>query len=427
MDDHDVAGSEWGDERASLLAQNASLRGANEHLVVATLEAQKLREESDAANLRQNEFLAMLAHELRNPLAPISMAGAMLGKLPAPSPHVLQIKKIIDRQVGHLSQLLDDLLDAARINSGKISLVLRPVLVADQLANAVDTVRARLSARGQRLNLHVADEAILIEGDPVRLAQVFSNLLVNASKFTQDGGEITVTASVSDDCVQITVADNGAGIAPDVIPGIFALFTQGPRSLARSEGGLGVGLNIVRNVVEMHGGSVYAESPGLGRGSTFTLTLPLLGKAGVVEKNTIVDVCVSVSHHILVVEDNIDANDTLSMFLRSEGHTVVSAFDGIAGLAAAQEGNFHVIVCDIGLPGMDGYQLIRNLCSANGAALPFAIALSGYGQVEDRMRALAAGFNHAMVKPVHADELLRLIAAVEPIAFPNSIAGDSVK
>jgi signal transduction histidine kinase/ActR/RegA family two-component response regulator len=398
-------------ERDALQAQNQLLREANQNLVLATFGAQSLRDEAEAANKRQNEFLAMLAHELRNPLAPISMANELLAKMPARSSELLNVQKIIGRQVKHLSRLLDDLLDAARINSGKITLLRRPVVLADLLESTVETVQVRMNDRCQQLELQLPPEEIILDADPVRLAQVFSNLLVNASKFTQDGGKITLSAWRAGDTVMITVADNGVGMTPDVIPNIFALFTQGPRSLARSEGGLGVGLNVVRNVVEMHDGSVEAASPGLGHGSVFTLTLPISGNAAPRTVPAQQHRTAGPGHRILLVEDNLDASETLSMFLRSEGHTVVTAFDGPTGLASAYSHDFDVLICDIGLPGMDGYDLIRNLRATVGANIPFAIAVSGYGQPEHKARAIAAGFGQYLVKPVDVDALLNLIGS----------------
>ena len=401
-------------ERDALLVQNALLRASNEKLVLAMLDAQALREQAEASNQRQNEFLAMLAHELRNPLAPISMSAAMLARIPSLPPKLLSAQKIIERQVQHLSRLLDDLLDAARISSGKITLLRSAIRLADPLASAIEAVQLRLEERGQRLELHVALEDILVDGDAVRLAQVLSNLLVNASKFTQDGGTIVLSSWLAGESVFITVADNGVGMAPDVIPSIFSLFSQGPRSLARSEGGLGVGLNVVLNVVEMHGGTVEASSPGLGQGSVFTLTLPLLGIAARAPAAAAAPQQPRTPGHsqrILLVEDNLDANETLSMFLRSEGHIVVSAFDGPSGLASARSDAFDVLICDIGLPGMNGYDLIRSLHATGAGHVPFAIALSGYGQAEDQARAIAAGFEQYLVKPVEGDTMLNLIAS----------------
>ncbi|WP_332879090.1 hybrid sensor histidine kinase/response regulator [Massilia sp. S19_KUP03_FR1] len=406
-----------GSDHDTLIEQNAILRSANQNLLLATFGAEDLRDQAEAAHRRQNEFLAMLAHELRNPLAPIGMASALLGKMPNPSPELLNIKTIIDRQVSQLARLLDDLLDAARISSGKIELHKRPLRVADQLNNALETVQARLLERGQQLILNLPEEDLWISGDAVRLAQVFSNLLVNASKFTQNGGRIVLSASVLGENVMIKVIDNGTGIASDVLPTIFALFSQGPRTLARSEGGLGVGLNIVRNVTEMHGGSVTASSLGLGHGTVFTVMLPL-HDAAELDVPGPADTIPGHGRHILLVEDNVDASEMLKMVLCSEGHTVVAAFDGVTGLALACSGAFDVLLCDIGLPGMSGYDLVRNMRVSTGLTAPFCVAVSGYGQVEDRTMAMEAGFDQHLVKPVDLATLLALVASA-PLIVPH--------
>lgn len=399
-------------EHDALIEQNAILCSANEHLLLATLDAEDLRAQAEATNRRQNEFLAMLAHELRNPLAPISMASAMMGRMPAPSAELLQIKTIIDRQVGQLSRLLDDLLDAARISSGKIELHKQALLVAEQLDNAVDTVQARVNDRRQQLIIDVPDRAIRVFGDGVRLAQVFSNLLVNASKFTPVGGRICLRTCVIGNDVVVTVDDDGDGIAAEVLPTVFTLFAQGPRTLERSQGGLGIGLNIVRNVVELHGGSVSAASPGLGQGTIFTVKLPLLEVDDAPPGEVPIAAAPAVRHHILLVEDNQDASEILEMVLSSENHTVIKAFDGIAGLALACTGRFDVVLCDIGLPGMSGYDLVHALRATLAQATPFCVAISGYGQPEDRTRALASGFDEHLVKPINIDNLLQLVASV---------------
>ena len=390
----------------------AQLREVNQNLVLATLNAQILREEAEATNHRQNEFLAMLAHELRNPLAPISMAASMLERMQDVAPKVLKFQEIISRQVTQLTRLLDDLLDAARISSGKVAMLFEPVLLSTVINHTAETIELRLLERHQTLKVSMPAEPIVINADQMRLAQVFSNLLVNASKFTQDYGEITLSVKAVDKNVLISVEDNGVGIAPAVIPHIFAMFTQGPRSLARSEGGLGVGLSVVRNIVQMHNGMVEAHSMGLGTGSQFCVTLPISNDPFYVGSATPLPLQDTPCHSILLVEDNVDANETMSNFLAMEGHTVSSAFNGAAGLAMALERHYDVLLCDIGLPMLDGYELIRRLREAAGADAPFSIALSGYGQLEDRAHAIAAGFDHYFVKPVSIEALLLLIASV---------------
>jgi signal transduction histidine kinase len=385
------------------------LREANEHLVLAAINEQSLRDEAEATNRRQNEFLAMLAHELRNPLVPISMSSMLLERSVNASPQVLNFSKVIRRQVDHMASLLDDLLDAARISSGKITIHREPLALAEVVDQAVETVLPRVRERGQHLEVHLPPEPLGTRGDRVRLAQVFTNLLGNASKYTGDGGTITLHVTADGAEVVATVDDNGTGIAPEVLPHIFDLFTQGPRSLARSEGGLGVGLSVVRNLVAMHGGTIRAESPGVGQGSRFILRLPgcPLPQAPLAPAEASAG---AAPCRVLVIEDNPDAAETLKAFLDMEGHDVSMVHDGHSGLEALLSGQFDVVICDIGLPGMDGLEVLSRLRAAQNDAEPVAIGLSGYGQAEDRARAQAAGFDHYLVKPVNPDALLALVA-----------------
>ena len=398
-------------ERQAMEAGLALLREANEHLVLATFNAEHLREDAEAANRRQNEFLAMLAHELRNPLSPISMAASLLGTMPNATPQLANLSRVIGRQVDHMARLLDDLLDAARISSGKITLSVQPLLLAELLQHAVETIQPRIQERRQHLSIELSPEAaqVVVEGDRVRLTQVFTNLLGNASKYTGDGGTLRVSARVEEGEALVVVEDNGIGMAPDVIPHIFDLFTQGPRSLARSEGGLGVGLNVVRNLLAMHGASVRADSPGLGEGSRFTVRLPRSSQALGPQAPAAAPAC-RTALDILLVEDNVDACDTLAGFLASEGHRVRCAYDGHGGLAEALAQPWDVIICDVGLPGLNGLDLMRAVRAAKGGERPFAVALSGYGQDEDRTRGLAAGFDRYLVKPVAPAGLREVIA-----------------
>jgi signal transduction histidine kinase len=396
-----------------LQAQHAErLREANEHLVIAALEAQGLREDAEAANRRQNEFLAMLAHELRNPLAPIGMAGALLARAPNASPQMLQMTKVVKRQVDHMSRLLDDLLDAARISGGKIKLAMAPLALADVLAQATETVMPRLKERRQTLAVDLPAAPVVLDADSVRLTQVFTNLLANASKYTGDEGEVRLAVAVDGNSMTVTVADNGTGIGADVLPHIFDLFTQGPRSLARSEGGLGVGLNVVHNLVTMHGGQVTARSDGVGLGATFTVTLPVAQATLAPAPPPPAARASGTACTVLLIEDNLDACETLRYLLTMEGHTVATANDGSTGLAQALAGNFDIVICDIGLPGLDGYEVLGRLRSAAPGSKPYAIALSGYCQAEDRARALDAGFDQYLVKPIAPDALLAVIGAI---------------
>jgi signal transduction histidine kinase/ActR/RegA family two-component response regulator len=401
-------------EKRRLEASVAELREANEHLVVAAVQAQHLQEDAEAANRRQNEFLAMLAHELRNPLSPIGMAASLLERAPNTSPQQHKLARVIGRQVEHMAKLLDDLLDAARISSGKITLKTQPLVLAEVLQQAVETMQPCIQERHQSLQVELPPGSVVVEGDQVRLTQVFTNLLANASKYTGDGGVVRLTARADADEVAVAIADNGNGIAPEIIPYIFDLFTQGPRSLARSEGGLGIGLNVVRNLVGMHAGTVAAESRGAGQGSCFTVRLPRSDRRSVDRGPGRVAVTGG-RKRVLLVEDNPDTCATLAACLREEGHEVVTALDGRNGLAAALERPYDVIVCDIGLPGLDGLGLIRAVRAAvstgMGGSRPVAIAMTGYGQAEDQARGLEAGFDHYLVKPVGLAALLPLIGA----------------
>jgi len=400
-------------EKEALEATVERLREANEHLVVAAINAQGSRDDAEATNRRQNEFLAMLAHELRNPLVPISMSAMLLERSSDASPQLLNFSKVIRRQVDHMARLLDDLLDAARISSGKITLSLEPMPISHAIDQALETVLPRIRERGQHLYLNMPQdpaEPAGTRGDRVRLTQVFTNLIGNASKYTGDGGNVHVDVTVETGEVVVAVRDNGTGIAPEVLPHIFDLFTQGPRSLARSEGGLGVGLNVVRNLVSMHGGTVKAESGGLGQGSRFVVRLPLCALASGAPPPEAAATEPSGRCRVLLVEDNIDACETLKAFLELEAHDVTIAHDGKAGLEAMLAHDYDVVVCDIGLPGMDGLEVLSRLRASGKAAQPLAIGLSGYGQAEDRSRALAAGFDHYLVKPVSPDALLALVA-----------------
>jgi signal transduction histidine kinase/ActR/RegA family two-component response regulator len=397
-------------EHTLLEAQIEQLREANEHLVMATVSAQSLRDLAEATNRRQTEFLAMLAHELRNPLASLSMAASLMGSVGGASPQLAHVAGVVRRQVDHMARLLDDLLDAARISNGKITLSVRPLALAGALDQAVETVAPRIRERGQQLDVELPEELLTIDGDPVRLIQVFANLLGNASKYTGDGGHIVLRAWREGDEVVVAVSDNGSGIAPEMLPQVFDLFMQGPRSLARSEGGLGIGLNVVRNLVGMHGGTVTADSAGEGRGSTFTVRLPLSGAIAPVAEMPLGPSAAQGACRILLIEDNVDACDTLRTLLELAGHEVAVAYDGCAGLEEAQARRYDILICDIGLPGMDGLEIMERLRreQPQGPRL-FTIALSGYGQGEDRERAFGVGFDRYLVKPAAPDVLLELV------------------
>ena len=364
------------------------------------------------ADRRKDEFLAMLAHELRNPLAPIRNAVQVMNLLGGGEPNLQRAREMIDRQVKHLARLVDDLLDVSRITRGKINIHKEPVELATVIARAVETSRPLLDARGQALAVSLPPEPVLVEGDATRLAQVFANLLNNAAKYTNDGGRVAVTVERDGGEIVVRVRDTGIGIPAELLPRVFDLFTQGDRSLARSEGGLGIGLTLVRSLVEMHGGKAEAFSAGPGQGSEFVVRLPILerrrsrrpapGEAEAAGHGT-------TPRRILVVDDNHDAAESLALLLRAEGHEVRTAHDGATALDAVRAYQPEIVLLDIGLPKMDGYEVARRLRAQEGTRRALLVALTGYGQEEDRRRAAEAGFDAHLVKPADLGALHALL------------------
>jgi len=396
--------------KTELDTQNNELRQANEQLILATLEAQELRDEAVAARRRQDEFLAMLAHELRNPLGPIRNSVEILVRLPETQPAPRPVLAIIRRQVEHMARLLDDLLDVSRLTQGQVVLQRGPTEVSEIIRHAVETTSESISGRHQDLQLELPVEPLYVDGDAVRLTQVLANLLQNASKYTHDGGVIRVRATAHRSSVAICVIDNGAGITANVLPHVFDLFVQDERTTARSHGGLGIGLTIVRRMVELHGGTVAARSDGPGQGSEFIVTLPRIPPEKVAESTPLVVAGLApVSVRVLVIEDNVDAGQILAMLLRWSGHQVEVALDGRTGLEFFDQFLPEVVLCDIGLPDMDGYEVAIRMRERRPSRLPTMIALTGYGSSRDHERSIAAGFEHHLVKPVNPDALLRLI------------------
>jgi CheY-like chemotaxis protein/anti-sigma regulatory factor (Ser/Thr protein kinase) len=316
----------------------------------------------------------------------------------------------VERQVAHLAQLVDDLLDVSRITQGKITLQSGPVELAKVLFHSIETSRAQLEAKRQHLAVNVPPEPIWLHGDFARLAQVFGNLLHNAVKYTPEGGSVEVDVAAQQGEVVVRVSDTGIGIDRALLPHVFELFTQGDRGLDRSQGGLGVGLTVVERLVALHHGRVEVRSDGLGKGSEFRVFLPCISEVrGANDAAVPTDLAKSAiaGKRVLVVDDNVDAAETIAVFLRLEGHDVKTANDGPQALACYQIFMPDVAVIDIGLPGMDGYEVARRL--AQGNACPLLIALTGYGQHEDKVKSHQAGFHHHFIKPANPKEIHAVI------------------
>ncbi|MDB5939875.1 MAG: Protein-glutamate methylesterase, partial [Polaromonas sp.] len=370
-----------------------------------------------AADRRKDEFLAMLAHELRNPLAPIRSAVTILGRSAQPDQRTEWAVGVIDRQAQMLAKLLDGLLDVARISQGKTQLDRVPVELRVVVGKAVEVSEPLISSRRQRLTIEFLDE-LLVEGDLVRLTQVFANLLNNASKYTQEEGEIRLAVHAQSQQAVIGIQDNGAGIAQDMLPRVFELFSQADTTLDRAGGGLGLGLTLVRQLVELHGGSVQAQSEGLGAGSTFTVRLPLLQRAAPLtpkEQGTPAQPPAQ-ARRVLVVDDHVDGAQTLASLLEMDGHNVTVVHDGPTAIEVAPRLRPDVVLLDIGLPRMNGYEVARTLRGLSSTSQSTLIAITGYGQPEDVASALAAGFDRHLVKPVDPDALAALVAAAPRLA-----------
>jgi signal transduction histidine kinase len=371
-------------------------------------ELQKKLTQLTAMDRRKDEFLAMLGHELRNPLAAIgSLAELMRRQRTGPGHSNLPLCEMLGRQVMQMARLVDDLLDASRITQGKITLQKEPLELMAIVARAIETTRPATNARGHRLRVVMPEEPIRIRGDLTRLVQVFSNLLNNAAKYTPPGGQIAVTAKARDTEVELRVQDNGVGMAPELLPRVFDLFSQADQSIERSDGGLGVGLALVRCIVELHGGRVEALSDGPGAGSEFVVRLPLLDEASIEREAPAATIPVNPTR-ILIVDDNRDAAESLAALLRSDGHQAATAFNGYEALAAVQSHKPQVVLLDIGLPGMNGYEVAQRLREAGSTAR--LIALTGYGQPEDRERTQRAGFHEHLTKPLDMNVLASVLA-----------------
>jgi PAS domain S-box-containing protein len=367
------------------------------------------------ANRNKEEFMALLSHELRSPLSPIRNAVDILRKMKTNDPIIAQAGSIIDRQVGVIVRLVDDLLDIGRITKGKLRLAKEQVELRNVANDAAETARPFMDARKHDFSVSLPTVPIWVEADPARMEQVVVNLLNNAAKYTEAGGLIRMTVSQEGTEAVIRVRDNGVGITPELLPHIFELFTQVDGSLGRSYGGLGIGLALARNLVEMHEGRLQASSAGLGMGCEFTIKLPLLLDAVVPESKTVLEQAAQIgrSLRVLVVEDNVDTGDSLSLLLRLHGHDVQVARTGPTALELASVSRPDVVLLDIGLPGLDGYQVAKRLRERPEFKNVMLCALTGYTPSEaDRQRQQETGFDHYYVKPVEMTKLLALFKTI---------------
>ncbi|MES2355694.1 MAG: ATP-binding protein [Pseudomonadota bacterium] len=386
-------------------------------------EQKRIREMLREASQRKDEFLAMLAHELRNPLAPIQNAVQVFALRAPAVPELQKACDMIERQVRHLTRLVDDLLDVSRITQGKVTLRKERVNLNETILAAIETCRQLIDGRGHHLDIHLPTPPVIVNGDAIRLAQIFGNLLNNAAKYTEENGRIAVTAKVEGSEVIVSVKDNGIGVPADILPSIFDLFTQADRSLDRSQGGLGIGLSLVKNLIELHGGSVEAHSAGSEKGSEFIVRLPAVSPEIVrVVAKPRERVQINSKHaRILVVDDNDDSRESMTALLEIQGHEVRSASTGYAALEIAAEFSPSIVLLDIGLPGMDGFGVVGEMRKMAETKHAVILALTGYGQPEDHCRSMEAGFDYHLVKPVELDILKAIIESIDvPIAERES-------
>lgn len=378
------------------------------------IENAQLYSELKETDRRKNEFLAMLSHELRNPLAPIRNALQIMKMPGVTAEEIDAARQMTERQVQHLVRLVDDLLDVSRIMRGRIELRKETVELPAIIANAVETVQPILDAQGQHLNVQLPPEPLKLAGDPTRLVQVFGNLLNNAAKYSQGPGQIDLCAECQGQEVVVRIKDQGMGMGPDLLPQVFDLFVQGDASLDRSRGGLGIGLTVVRKLIELHGGQISAHSEGIGKGSTFTVRLPLLPVSPL---NPRVEAMApqagpTPTRKVLVVDDNLDAAHSLATLLQIWGHEICIAHSGPEALQAAATFQPEIVLLDIGLPGMNGYEVARQLRQQPRSQRLVLAAVTGYGQEHDRRQSGEAGFDHHLTKPVAPATLQNLLAEV---------------
>jgi signal transduction histidine kinase len=404
----------WLDSRGKVQYDSSSRPVGMRGVTVDVTERYQAELELREANRKKDEFLAMLAHELRNPLAPISTAAEMLRMTAASDSSTRKASEVISRQVKHMTSLVDDLLDVSRVTRGLVELEKEYVDVKSAVSSAVEQSRPLIEARRHTLTVRTDSANSTVHGDRTRLTQVIANLLNNAAKYTPQGGEITLTVSSGDGIINISVIDNGIGIDDKLLPHVFDLFTQGERTPDRVQGGLGIGLALVKTMVALHGGTLKAYSAGRGTGSTFTISLPAVtspqqgrslgtgagdGKAR------------ATSVSVMIVDDNVDAAESLAALLEAQGHKVSVQSHPLTAISVAKQNPPQIFILDIGLPEIDGYELARRLRADPATRDALFIALTGYGQVQDRILSRSVGFEHHFVKPMDTEKLGELLAS----------------
>jgi len=385
--------------------------------VTRDMSVRKRLEELEVSSRRMSEFLATLAHELRNPLAPVRNAVSAMQLVPQADPLLQQCRDVIDRQIGHLTRLVDDLLDIGRITTGKIELRIAQLEIQDVVARSVEAARPFTDARGQTIRVVMPNAALVVDGDLTRLVQVLQNLLNNASKFSPNGTQISIQASAERRSLVIRVKDEGRGIPANSIDAIFDLFVQEGHAQNPTDTGLGIGLTLCRSLVELHGGAIQAFSAGRGRGSTFTVRLPLAAGTHGTHEEPLPSSVAPVSGsglRVLVVDDNRDSADSLAMLLDMKGHDARVAYDGESALAAARAFLPQLVLTDLAMPNVDGFGLLRELRSNPLLSLTRVVAMSGFGQASDREQSLAAGFDAHLVKPLEIGVLDSLLDTASP-------------
>jgi signal transduction histidine kinase len=404
-------------QRQEVARQRDELRAATEQISRLLGESRRYAEALREADRRKDEFLATLAHELRNPLAPLRMGLEILKAAPHNTESAAKSRDMMDRQLTHMVRLVDDLLDISRISRGKMTLQRECVELRTIIEGAVEANRPYLTTAGHDFRLQLPEDTLYLNADRTRLTQVVSNLLNNAAKYTPAGGRVELVASKDGSDVEIRVTDNGVGVAGEMLAQIFEIFTQVDNSRDLSQGGLGIGLSIVKRLVEMHGGSVRAESLGLGRGSTFVVRLPIVSGPRPDPNRETTRPRGAASNgrrlRVLVVEDNLDGAESLGELLELMGHTVRLAHEGGSALSVAREFAPEAVFLDIGLPGMSGYELAMQLRRVAETSRSLLIALTGWGSEEDHKRSRAAGFDYHLTKPVEFARLEQVLETVK--------------